>query len=285
MPDFPIVDSHVHLYDPRAISYPWMQGEPTLDAVHDVAVFNTATAPVLVDKIVFIEVAAPDDKSLAELDWVEGAAKAEPRIQGIVANIALERGKDIASDVAAFARRPLARGVRRLIQGHLDEPGWCLQPGYLDGVRIVGEYGLGCEICIKHPQMADIIRLVAQFPHVRFVLNHIGKPGIKDGLVEPWRAEIGELAQLPNVLCKISGVVTEADFKSWTYDEVAPYIARAIESFGFDRVMFGGDWPVLELAGNYPGWVSIVDRVIAGASDSEQRKLFRDNAIRHYRLA
>jgi L-fuconolactonase len=125
---------------------------------------------------------------------------------------------------------------------------------------------------------------VERLPHVRFVLNHIAKPGIRDGLVEPWKSEMRALAGFPNVVCKISGVVTEADPKAWTYDGVAPYIAHSIESFGFDRVMFGGDWPVLERAGNYPGWVSVVERVSAGATPAERRKLFRDNAIRHYRL-
>jgi L-fuconolactonase len=284
MPDFPIVDTHVHLYDAKSVSYPWMKGNPILDAPHDPAVFSTAVAPVVVDKLVFVEVDAAPGQSAAEIAWVEAAAERDARIQGIVANIALERGRDIEADVAALAQRPLARGVRRLIQGHLDEPGWCLRPGYVDGVRIVAEYGLGCEICIKHPQLGDVLRLVEQVPHVRFVLDHIGKPGIKDGLVEPWKVGIRTLAAHPNVVCKISGVVTEADFRTWTYDQVAPYIAHCIESFGFDRVMFGGDWPVLELAGNYPGWVSVVDRVVAGSTVAEQRKLFRDNAIRVYRL-
>jgi L-fuconolactonase len=285
MPAFPIVDTHVHLYDPRAVAYPWLNGNRDLDSLHDAAVFNSAIAPVVVDKIVFVEVNAGDGQYAAELDWVEKQAKSDPRIQGLVGNVALERGKEIESDVAAFARRPLARYIRRLIQGHLDEPGWCLRPGYLDGVRIVGEHGLGCEICILHPQLADVLRLVERFPHVRFVLDHIAKPGIKEGLVEPWRSEMRQLAAFPNVVCKVSGVVTEADFKAWTYDQVAPYIAHSIESFGFDRVMFGGDWPVLDLAGNYPGWVSVVDRVVAGTSELDQRKLFRDNAIRHYRLS
>lgn len=284
MPDFPIVDAHVHLYDAKSIVYPWMKGL-VIDAPHDSAVFSAAIAPVVVDKLVFVEVSSAEGTNFDEIDWVENAARSDPRIQGMVATVALERGKEIEAEVAAFARRPLARDIRRLIQGHLDEPGWCLRPAYLDGVRIVAEYGLGCEIGIKHPQLRDAIRLVEQFPHVRFTFDHIGKPGIKAGLVEPWKAEIRALAQFPNIVCKISGVVTEADQEAWTYDQIAPYIAHAIEVFGFDRVMFGGDWPVMELAHcTYPQWVAIVDRIVAGASPEDQRKLFRDNAIRHYRL-
>ncbi|MEJ0013102.1 MAG: amidohydrolase family protein [Bauldia sp.] len=285
MPDFPIVDCHVHLYDGKSIVYPWMKGEPVLDRNHDSAVFSAAIAPVVVDKIVFVEVDAAPGTNFDEVGWVENAAKTDPRIQAMVATVALEKGKAVESEVARFARRPLARDIRRLIQGHVDKPGWCLRPDYLDGVKIVAEYGLGCEIGIKHSQMRDAIRLVELFPHVRFSFDHIGKPGIKAGLVEPWKSEIRALAQLPNVICKISGVVTEADRDSWSYDTVAPYISHAIDVFGFDRVMFGGDWPVVDLARcTYPQWVGIVDRIVAGASPAEQRKLFRDNAIRHYRM-
>jgi L-fuconolactonase len=89
---------------------------------------------------------------------------------------------------------------------------------------------------------------------------------------------------MPNVSCKISGVLTEADHGTWTREQVRPYIAHCIERFGFDRVMFGGDWPVVELAGDLPGWVQIVDWIVAGCTEEEKQRLFRDNAIRHYRL-
>ena len=114
--------------------------------------------------------------------------------------------------------------------------------------------------------------------------GHIGKPGIKGNIRDPWWRQMNELAGLPNVLCKISGVVTEADHARWTEAEVAPYIAHAIDCFGFDRVVYGGDWPVSELASTYRRWVDLVDSVVAGASETERRKLYRDNAIAFYRL-
>lgn len=285
MPNFPIVDTHVHLYDNKTIRYPWMKGLAKLESPHDPKVFTAANGSVVVDKMVFVEVDPAPGQNLDEVRWVSEQAKSDPRIQGLVGTVPLEKGKAIESEVAAFAKMPLARDIRRLIQGHVDEPGWCLRPDYLDGVRIVHEHGLGCEIGIKHPQMRDAIKLVEQFPDVHFTLDHIGKPGIKAGLRQPWWTEIAELAKCPNVICKISGVVTEADHDAWTFEQVAPYIERAIEAFGFDKVMFGGDWPVLDLAGNYVQWVGMVDKIIAGATPADQRKLFRDNAIRHYRLA
>jgi len=126
--------------------------------------------------------------------------------------------------------------------------------------------------------------MVRQCPEVRFVLDHIGKPAIKAGQMDPWRQQMTELAGFPNVVCKISGVATEADHQNWTREQLRPYIAHAIDAFGFDRSLYGGDWHVLELAGTIPDWVSIVDWVTADASPEERRKLFRDNTIRVYRL-
>jgi L-fuconolactonase len=126
--------------------------------------------------------------------------------------------------------------------------------------------------------------MVERCPDVRFVLDHIGKPAIKAGISDPWRQHMKELAGHQNVFCKISGVANEADHKSWTREQLTPYIAHAIECFGFDRSMYGGDWHVMELAIAYPEWVAIVDGVVAGASESEKRKLFRDTATHFYRL-
>jgi L-fuconolactonase len=284
LPDFPLIDTHVHLYDPAAVRYPWMAGVPALNSRHGSAEFRAAIGGILVDKLVFVEVDAAPGQNFAELAWVAEAATADSCIQATVGSIALEKGGAIEAEIAAFAAMPLARNVRRLIQGHVGEPGWCLKPDFLEGIRLLGAHGLGFEICVRHPQMRDAIELVSRFPDVSFVLDHLGKPGIREGLREPWWSDIRALAAYPNVVAKISGVVTEADHAAWTYDQVAPYISRAIHCFGFDRVMFGGDWPVMELATRYADWVALVDRVTAGASAGDLRKLFRDTAIRAYRL-
>ena len=284
MPDFPLIDAHVHLYDPGAIRYAWMQNEPRLNSRHASAEFTAAICHLVVEKLIFVEVDAAPGEELAEARWVAAASHEDVRIQGMVGSIAVEKGAAAEHDLIEFCKLPHARGVRRLIQGHVKEPGWCLKPDFVAGVQAVGRHGLSFELGIVHPQMVDAIELVRRCPEVHFMLDHIGKPGIRDGLREPWWSEMRTLAALPNVVCKVSGVVTEADHRAWTYDQVAPYIAHAIECFGFDRVVFGGDWPVMELATAYPDWVAVVDRVTAGASRSDLRKLYRDNAARHYRL-
>jgi L-fuconolactonase len=283
LPDFPIVDAHVHIFDPKALPYHWLKNVPAIDKAHLPADYTRLTAPVVVDKYVFAEVDVEVGRHLDEARWVIEQAKMDQRISGIVASVPLERGLAIESDLAALAKMPLVKGVRRLIQ-NFPEPGWCLRSDFVAGIKLLPKYGMSFDLCIYHPQMADTIELVRRCSEVSFILDHIGKPGIKAGIREPWWGHMKELAGLPNVICKISGVVTEDDHKSWTYERVAPYVARAIECFGFDRVAFGGDWPVSELASTYPRWVDVVDRVTAGASAADLRKLYRDNAIRFYRL-
>jgi L-fuconolactonase len=285
VPNFPIIDAHVHLYDPKAIRFPWMDGVPKLNAPHGLSEYTRLTAGVEVDGLVFIEVDAGEGQHLEEARWVEAHGAADPRLRGIVASMPLERGPSaVAADLDAFARLPHARGVRRLIQDHANEPGWALREPFVEAVRSLAGHELGFDLCIRHTQLRDVTELVRRCPEIRFVLDHIGKPGIAAGVTEPWRTELRALAAERNVVCKISGVVTEADHAGWTYDEVAPYVAHAIDCFGFDRVMFGGDWPVSELATSYRRWVDVVDRVTAGASETDLRKLYRETAIAFYRL-
>ncbi len=283
MPDFSIVDAHVHLYDPETLSYPWMKDVPLLNKLHDPAYYSERSAPVKVEKLVFVEVDVVAGSHIDEARWVEEQARGDGRIQGMVASAPLEKGPAIEADIAALARLPHVRAIRRLIQAH-SEPGWCLRAPFVDAVKLLAKYNLGFDICIYHPQMLDAIELVKRCPEVNFILDHVGKPGIKAGMREPWWSEIKDLAALPNVVCKISGVVTEADHREWTYDRVAPYVARAIEVFGFDRCAFGSDWSVSELATTYADWVAFVDRVTAGASAEDLQNLYRNTATRFYRL-
>ena len=283
MPDFAIVDSHVHLCDPQRFAYSWTANAPSLNRRVLPGDFAAAASPVAIDRFVFVEVDVDFPQHLAEARWVAGLAAADQRLAGMVAALPLERGGAIAPELEELRRHQVLRAVRRLIQNEPD-PDFCVNPGFLDGLRLLAPHDLAFDICVLHHQLPKVIEMVRRCPEVRFVLDHIGKPAIKAGMIDPWRQHLRELARLPNVHCKISGVATEADHKNWTREQLEPYIACAIETFGFDRVMYGGDWHVCELAGPYPQWVEIVDWIIAGASAEDKRKLFRDNAIGFYRL-
>jgi L-fuconolactonase len=284
MPDFPIIDSHVHLYDVARLRYGWLNGLPKLNRTYLLADFDAARGPVAVDKIVFAEVWVDPGLHLQEAAFVQELADADPRLAGMVAHAPVEKGAAVEEDLAALAKFRTLRGIRRLIEIERDQS-FVLEPGFLEGVRRVGAHGLPFDICVKHPGMVFALELVRRCPDVQFVLDHIGKPGIKHALREPWWSQIRELARMPNVVVKLSGVITEADHANWTRAQITPYVAHVIESFGFDRVMYGSDWTVAELTHRYPEWVAILDEIVVGASTTERRNLYRDTASRIYRLA
>jgi L-fuconolactonase len=284
MPEFPIIDAHVHLYDTQRLSYGWLAGVPQINRPHGLREYDAARGAVQVDGIVFAEVAVDAGLHIAEAAYVQELADSDPRVCGMVAHASVEKGAAVAEDLAALSRFGTLRGIRRLIQTEPD-PGFCLQTSFVEGVRTVGRQGLTFDICIKSFAMAYALELIRRCPETFFVLDHIGKPDIRYGLREPWWGQIREMAALPNVAVKVSGVITEADHAAWTEADVAPYVAHVIEAFGFDRVMYGSDWSVSELTHRYPQWVDILDRVVAGARLEERKKLYRGTAARVYRLA
>jgi L-fuconolactonase len=283
MPDFPIVDSHVHLCEPQRFGYAWTKNNPSLNRRVLPRDLFKAAAPVEIEQFVFVEVDVDFPQHVAEAAWVEALSRSEPKLKGMVAALPLEQGRAAEAELEQLLENSILRGIRRLIQTQPD-PDFCVRPAFIEGLKLLAPHDLVFDICIFHHQMPNVIKMVRQCPEVRFVLDHIGKPGIKAGIFDPWRENLKTLAALPNVVCKISGVTTEADHANWTREQLKPYIAHTIETFGFDRIMYGGDWHVSELAGTYPQWVDIVDWVVEGSTPEEKRKLFRDNAIKTYRL-
>jgi L-fuconolactonase len=283
MPNFPIVDTHLHIWDLGRLRYPWLASVPLLNRNHSIEDYRRACGPVQVAKMVFVQCECDPALSQAEADWVAEVARTEPRIRGIVAQAPLEKGDAVNDALAKLAAVPLVRGVRRLIQSEADDA-FCLRPGFVRGVQALHAHGLSFDICIFHRQLANAIKLVRQCPDVPFVLDHIGKPAIKAGKLDPWRAELRELSKLENVWCKLSGLVTEADHAKWKPADLKPYIDHVVECFGFDRVMFGGDWPVSTQASDYPRWVATLDEALNGCSRDELHRLYVRNAEDFYRV-
>jgi L-fuconolactonase len=284
MPSFPIVDSHLHIWDPGRFRYPWLDATPLLNRPYTVEDYRTAIQPYAVEAMVFLQCECEPAQALAEAQWVAREAMLEPRIAGIVAWAPLEKGDGAEADLEALARVPLMRGVRRIIQFEPDLD-FCLRPDFIAGVRRLKQFGLSFDICIDHRQMANTVAFARQVPDVPMILDHIGKPDIKGHVLEPWCTHLRELAALPHVVCKVSGMVTEADHAGWTPDDLRPFLDAVIDEFGFDRLIYGGDWPVVRVAAEYPRWVQSLDGLLAGVGESDLRKLYRDNARRFYRLA
>lgn len=285
MPTIPIIDAHVHLWDPEWLRIRWLDQIDLLNQRYGLDEYRSHTAGLEIEAMVYVQVDAEPAYGLLEAEWVVAQARKESRLQGIVAWAPLEYGVRARAYLEALVRiDPRIKGVRRLLQGEAD-PAFCLQPDFIRGVQLLAEYGLSFDICIYHHQLAPVIELVRQCPEVSFMLDHLGKPGVAAGLLDPWRAQIEELAALPNVMCKLSGLVTEADHQHWRSEELAPYVAHVLAAFGEDRVAFGGDWPVVLLASGYRRWVETLDELTASLTPAVQKKLWADNARRFYRLA
>ena len=282
MEKFPIVDTHVHLWHPKQLRYPWLAEVPALNRPYLLKDYIAAYGALAIESIVFVQCDTHPDDGLKETAWVTSLAAVDSRIQGIVAWAPLEEGAQVAPFVEKLAENRLVKGIRRLIQS--ESVDFCVQPNFVSGVKTLSRYGLSFDLCIFHPQLANAIRLVEQCPHVQFILDHIGKPDIKNQLFDPWKQEIETLAGFPNVHCKISGLVTEADLETWTPADLQPYIEHVITCFGFDRVIYGSDWPVSTQASDYPRWVQTLTDAISGCTSQELRNLFRDNAIKFYKL-
>ena len=284
MPELPIIDAHVHLWNPGQLRIPWLDGNSLLEQPYGLTDYAAHTVGLKVEALVYVQVDVAPAYALVEAQQIAALARADPRLRAIVAFAPLEDGPRVRSYLDALvAISPLVKGVRRIVQGEVD-PAFSTRPGFIEGVRALADYSLSCDLCINHSQFAATIELVRSCAEVQFMLDHLGKPPIKANELEPWRSQISELAELPNVCCKISGVVTEADQVGWQAPDLAPYVAHALEIFGEDRVVFGGDWPVVLLASPYQRWVATLDQLTAQRSPEANAKLWAENARRFYRL-
>jgi L-fuconolactonase len=274
-----IIDSHVHFWDPNNLSYSWTKGNATLDRAYLPEDFKTANGEHTVEGIVFVEAGCDSHLHIEEVDWIETL---DAPIKAIVANSPLDSAYGVEETLENLASRPLVKGIRRIYQ---DQPeGFARDSAFIKAVRDLKKYDLSFDICIKSYQLDETIELVEKSPDIQFILDHIAKPRIADGEFDYWATRMKKLAGLENVSCKISGIITEADHSNWTQEQIKPYILHTIEAFGIDRVMFGSDWPVVNLAGSYTKWVDTLTYATGDLSDDEKQKLFIDNVTRFYRL-
>jgi predicted TIM-barrel fold metal-dependent hydrolase len=274
-----IVDAHVHFWDPGVLRYPWLREHATLDRPFLPSDYASATAGVAIDATILIEGNCLPEQALREVELFDQSAASHPRVTAIVAFASLTAPQDLDRTLDSLTAQPLVKGVRHNIQG--ERPGFCTQASFVDGVRKVGGRGLTFDICATHDQLPDVIQLVRQCPDTRLILDHCGKPAIRDKLLDPWRADIARLAESENVWCKLSGLVTEAS-PAWREADLVPYASHVVERFGTTRVMYGSDWPVLTVAARYSDWFRFTKHFTANWSDAERRRFYRDNARHAY---
>jgi L-fuconolactonase len=251
---------------------PWLDDDRVLNRAFEMPDYQRDTSSVPVQALVYVQVDVTPAYALLEAEW----AVAQP-VAGVVAFAPLEDGGVARSYLERLvALGPRVKGVRRLIQS---EPDAAFPLRLVEGLRLLARYDLSFDICIKHHQLGRTVEMVRACPETSFILDHLGKPDVAAGLLEPWRSDISALADLPNVVCKLSGLVTEADHQRWTPTDLAPYVSHVLAAFGPERVLFGSDWPVITHAASYVRWVDTLATLAPG-----QEQLWSANARRVYRL-
>ena len=267
-----ILDSHQHFwsYDPRL--YGWI--DESMQALRQDRLPQDLEADMRangVDATIAVQ-ARQDDE---ETRWLLELARKTPFVRGVVGWTDLQ-ADDVERRLERLAHDPAIVGLRHVVQA--EPAGFLDEPRFRRGLAAMGRYDIVYDILIRARQLPEATRFAAAFPRQRFVLDHLGKPGIRSGDFRQWRADLQALAALPHVSCKLSGLVTEADWHSWSPAQLRPYIDAALDAFGPSRLMFGSDWPVCTVAAAYGRVVALVRDAIAVYSASEQRQILRQTA-------
>jgi L-fuconolactonase len=282
-----IVDAHHHLWDPAARRHAWLDDLPRIRRPFTLADYRAAAAPEGVTASVLVQVLASAGETGEFLALAAGSAEGGPPvIAGVVGWADLTR-EDLGDELDRLRSLPgghILAGLRHLVQDEPD-PGWLDRPDVRRGLRTVGAAGLAFDLLVRPAQLPAALRAAADLADVRFVLDHGAKPEIAAGRIEPWAGLVGALAGLPNVACKLSGLVTEAG-TGWSAADFLPYVDRLLGSFGPGRLMFGSDWPVCTLAAGYHEVMALARDILGGRlSPAERDAVFGANAVGFYRLS
>ena len=296
-PDSLIIDTHQHLWDSHVMNPPWLKGAPAI-LRHDyvTADYLKATADLNV-KAIYMEVDVAPGDHIKEADDIVAQCRA-----GNTPTIAATIGGRPASDdfetyVKRCAGNGIVKGLRQVLHGPSTPAGFCLSSDFVRGVRTLGKHGLNFELTMRPMELQDAAKLIRQCPDTRFVLDHCGNgdpkafnpklaPGLKRTCtIDGWKRGIDAVAaSRADVMCKISGIVAFVPPGKWNAEDLAPVVNHCLDTFGPDRVFFGGDWPVCLLGSPLLGWVDALKQIVSSRPAREQRKLWSGNAIRFYGL-
>ena len=274
-----MIDTHHHLWKYKSKDYGWMDDSMAV-LKHDYLPEDLALE--LQNSRISGTVVVQARQTLEETRWLLGLADENSFIKGVVGWLDL-RSPDLEQQLMKFAAHPKLVGVRHVIHDETDDD-FMLHPDFIQGIAKLVDYDLVYDLLLFPKHLERAVKLVEKFPRQRFVLDHLGKPPIKAGIMEPWNSDMATLAAYPNVWCKLSGMVTEADIESWNFEALLPYMEVVLNAFGPDRIMLGSDWPVCRLAGAYKEVINIVPKFIESLNNSYQEKILYQNAIDCYKL-
>ncbi|MBX3412450.1 MAG: amidohydrolase family protein [Pirellulales bacterium] len=282
----PIVDTHQHLWDLSRFSLPWTKGNERLGRDFLMSDYRQATAGLGVEQTVYMEVDVDPAQQEAEARYViEFCERGDNPMTGAV--ISGRPASDGFRDyVNGLKASPYIKGVRQVLHSDATPPSYFLDRRFVRGIQYLGEVGWSFDLCLQPQALLDADQLVAQCPHTRFIVDHCGNMSVQEGDTprrRRWMEGMRHLADHDHVVCKVSGIVATAQ-EDWTAADLAPNINFTLETFGADRVMFGGDWPVCTERATFGQWVGALQEIVKERSAAEKQKLFHDNAVKFYGL-
>ena len=274
-----IIDTHHHFWNYNPVDFDWIDDDmASVRRSFLPGNLQETIAGTGVEGVVSVQAR----QIVEETDWLLKLASENEFIKGVVGWVPLAN-ENIREILDRYSQNKWLKGVRHVIQGEPD-PEFILGTQFNHGISLLKNYNLVYDILIFEHQLLNTIRFVDRHPNQQFVLDHIAKPKIKVNEIAGWEKNIKEFAKRENVCCKISGMVTEGDFTSWTEKQLQPYFDVVLEAFGPSRLLFGSDWPVCLVAARYVEWLNLVKKNISGLSAFEQEQIFGRNAIRVYNL-
>jgi predicted TIM-barrel fold metal-dependent hydrolase len=277
-----IVDTHLHIVDQDALSYPWLADAGPLNRNSSYEEYAREARRLGITGVLHMEVDVAESDIERENDYVADIAGRQDSL--VIGAIAACRPE--SSDFPAYLERVRAskviKGFRRILHQTYDE--LSEEATFRENVKRLGGTGYTFDLCVLPRQLPKAMALIDLAPDVQFVLDHCGVPDIKAGEYDVWAGHMTEIAKRPNIVGKLSGIVAYTDTETWTLDSIRPYAEHTISSFGFDRMIWGSDWPVCTLAGTLSTWVATTHALLEGASKEEKAKLLCGNAIRLWDL-
>jgi len=274
-----IIDSHQHFWKYEPVKHDWIDDS--------MAVIRKDFMPADLKKV-YVEneidgcVAVQADQTLEETDFLLQLSKENDFIKGIVGWVDL-RAENIEEILKEYSKYPKLKGFRHVVQGEADH-NFLLRPDFLRGIKALAPYNFTYDILVFPHQLGAVLEFVKKFPNQKFVIDHIAKPYIKDGFYDGWAALMFEIGKQKNVYCKLSGMITEADFNTWTPAQIIPYMKLILYAFGWKKIMFGSDWPVCLVAGNYEKVKNLVTDFTANLGSTEQASIMGENALKFYNI-
>lgn len=274
------IDAHQHFWIYDGEKHPWITDDKSVLKRN---FLPADLGPVLEEAGLNGCVAVQAAQSEEENEFLLSLAAKNAFIKGIVGWVDL-RSDGVEERLRHYSPFPLVKGFRHVIHDEPD-PGFMLQPAFLNGIALLKKFGFTYDVLIFHHHLRSAAELVARFPEQPFVIDHIAKPDVKGRQMAGWKKDIEAVAQYPNVHCKISGMVTEGDWKGWKKEDFFPYLDVIATAFGADRIMYGSDWPVCQLAASYNQQLSLVQDYFSSVGETENEKIFGGNAIKFYNLS